>query len=501
MSNSTNPYSSIEHIVVLMMENRSFDNVLGWLYAPTNSSPYQEPPGGQTFNGIYGNNLYNPVPPDNKEVAIGQTTDNTNPTPDPGEDYIQVYGQLYNVNPPPAITDIPPNPSTQANMLGFASNYGLQSGASASDILNCFTPAFLPVISALANSYAVCDQWFASIPTETFCNRSYLHAGTSSGNVFNDWKTGSWPWDIGIFSNNTPTIFNLLENAGVSWRIYYGSYALLCNAFMTQGQLAPFYGGASNRFFQFKQFLSDASSSGTLPSYCFIEPNFMDSETYGPENDMHPPSDVLEGEVLISMVYTALFGSNSSYSDNTMLVIIFDEHGGNYDHIVPPTTISPDGVVIPATEPGGSSFGFNRLGVRIPAVIVAPNISQAGLISHTVYDHTSVISTVINCFGTTENGLSGQTLGKRQAAAADLSGLLSESSTLGQPPMITARMPAPKDLTTPKPLSRVQQTMMVGAARKAAELGGAPVDLSQIRTVHDAEGFLAEREKEFLSSR
>jgi phospholipase C len=80
-----------------------------------------------------------------------------------------------------------------------------------------YAPASVPVIAGLARAYGVCDHWFSSAPTETFPNRSFVHAGTSSGNVINNWKTGKLPWDIGVFVNKTPTVFNLLEDAGIRW--------------------------------------------------------------------------------------------------------------------------------------------------------------------------------------------------------------------------------------------------------------------------------------------
>src|SRR5262245_9601887 len=125
----------------------------------------------------------------------------------------------------------------------------------------------------------------------------------------------------------------------------------------------------------------------------------------------------------------------------TLLIITFDEHGGCYDHVAPPAAAPPDDVVIPPGEPGGSGFTFNPLGVRVPAVIVSPLI-EPGAICHTVFDHTSIIKTVINCFGLKDAQGNPATLGNRVSAAKDVG----EVITLGRP-----REDAPKIEPLPLP--------------------------------------------------
>src|SRR5829696_8227023 len=170
MANSNEQLNRINHVVVLMMENRSFDNVLGWLYDP------DKVPRGQSFEGVAGKTLCNPLP-GGGEVCVGKGTVMTDPFPDPNEPYDQVYAQMFNQNPPP--TPIP-NPTEPPNMQGFAINYadainlaytakvGIQQPPPEPGIImNCFTPETLPVINGLAQAYAVCDHWFSSIPTQT----------------------------------------------------------------------------------------------------------------------------------------------------------------------------------------------------------------------------------------------------------------------------------------------------------------------------------------------
>ena len=205
----------IEHIVVLMLENRSFDNVFGWLYDPANPAPFnKEPP--ENFAGLYGKNLSNYGPKGNVPVGKGQTP--TDPYPDPCEPYEDVYEQLYNV---PAVTlnKTPLPPASSPTMQGFVNNYAHANNQHPEIIMNCFTPATLPVLSALAINYCVCDHWFCSIPSQTLCNRSFVQAGTSSGYVDNE---GGGP----LFVNKTQTIYNLLSEAGRKWTVYTGGWTV-----------------------------------------------------------------------------------------------------------------------------------------------------------------------------------------------------------------------------------------------------------------------------------
>lgn len=483
----------IEHIVVLMMENRSFDNVLGWLYDPDNPPPFNKKPNG-TYNGV--NSAMSNPGTDGKPVYVAKGTDTTAPYPDPNEPYEFVYRQMYSEPPTPPI----PNTTTTPAMEGFVIDYANAIATADAEakakgkppfdvdpgvIMNCFAPSALPVINGLAQSYAVCDNWFSSVPTQTFPNRSFIHAATSSGNVYNTWKTGPHLWDVGVFINKTPTIYNLLEENGVSWKIYHGGPLLLCNALIIQEQLWEF-AFTGNRFFPYEQFLTDVKTPGALPAYTFIEPNMMCSSKYGPENDMHPayaifehgpPTNALYGDKLIYDIYTAL--RNSDYWDKTLFLITFDEHGGCFDHFPtpPPPTVSPDGVVIPYTNGhnGGSGFDFTRFGVRVPAVLVSPWIEE-GTICHTQFDHTSVIRTV------SEKWLGGQNLTKRDAAANCVSGVLSLSTPRTDNPPITPVPPPAFTGCGDQSLSPLQRDLLAAAAVFTAHKTKSLLDLNALDT-------------------
>jgi phospholipase C len=334
-----------------------------------------------------------------------------------------------------------------------------------------------------------------------------VHAGTSTGHVYNNWKTGKWPWDIKLFINDTPTIFNLLEEARQSWKIYHGGSLLTCFAYLLQDRIQHYatINPETNHFFQMEQFWIDAAAPrdatgpNSLPRYSFIEPRYFSSLEYGPENDSHPaylpididgPSNVLQGERLIYDVYQAL--RRSPNWDQTLLVITFDEHGGCYDHVPPPAAIPPDEVVIPPSVPGGSGFTFNKLGVRVPTVLVSPLI-EPGTVCQTVFDHTSIIKTIINCVGLKDGQGNPATLLAREAAAQDLREVLTLSQPRTDTPVINPRPLPVASEPAERLLMGIHKDLLAAAARRLAHLGGELLDLSQIQSIEQASAALDER--------
>lgn len=434
----------IRHIVVLMMENRSFDNLLGWLYDE------EKPPRGQHYEGL-NDSLWNPfsnvdsdgnafiervgIRRNGEEYRLGRKKmpgkeDFTLPSPDPGEGYKDTNYQLFQTY---NIDDVyPPEPLAQGFVDNYeaAMKYGTYSFQDAPtdprEIMTCYTPKQTPVISTLAREFAVCDQYFCSVPSQTLPNRDFIHAATSAGFVNNK------PDD----QVDSPTIYNQIQDAidggrcDLSWRIYSGTEKdkdsgvwipfSLTRIMLPQIQDAKF----NANFRMMKDFYADAKA-GNLPSYSFLEPQFS-----GPlQNDQHPPMDIRPGEKLMADVYNAV--RDSPCWEETLLVITYDEHGGCYDHHPPTATAkTPD----ERSAPGQFGFRFNRFGVRVPAVVISPLIRQ-GTIARpsgwTPFDHTSVIRTVQNCFG-----LHG-TLTERDAAAPDLSCILSSDDPRTDKPEVT----------------------------------------------------------------
>ena len=411
-----NSLDKIEHIVVLMLENRSFDNLLGWLYDPANDEPFNVVP--PDFDGLYGKDLSNRTP-DGGVVHAGKSYDPRSPQPNPGEPFEDVYSQTYDV-PKVDLKDVPSDPPQPPNMQGFIRNYAAQKEkpADPAKIMDSLTPKTLPVLSSMAHHYALCDRWFASMPTQTFCNRSFVHAGTSSGYV-NNGGGGL------CFVNDSLTIFDLLESAGKTWSIFCGGWLLQSFTLLTQKTLWKY--AATKHFLHFKDFIAAAGKKGGLPSYSFIEPIYFDSIVWGPENDMHPEcnpyqffgsSNLHRGEALLATIYGAI--RNSPDWESTLLIIVFDEHGGCYDHVPPPSAatcnvaIVPDGKIIPAGKPGGAGFKFDRLGPRVPAIIISAYTPPQTRL-HQIFEHTSILSTVVNCFHLPEGKL-----GARQSKAQDV---------------------------------------------------------------------------------
>jgi phospholipase C len=367
-----NGLASVNHVVVLMLENRSFDHMLGFLY-PGNVSP-----SGQPFDGLAGTES-NPDKSGQPVTVfkIEPTTPNAYymPGADPGEGYMATNDQLYGSNNGPA------SAGQAATGQGFVTNFAytltwetnekwaIEAGTVAGDIMGCFTPEALPVLSALAKGYAVCDRWFASVPTETLPNRAFACAATSQGHMDDKTRTFS-----------SPTIFGLLEAAGLGWAVYGYDAEPLSKSTFTQISTA-----AASHFGKFADFQA-AAAAGTLPPYTFLEPSWSSSG-----NSHHPPYDVALGEQFIHDVYEALRAGPGW--PGTLLVVTYDEHGGCYDHVPPPW-----GAVPPDADTGEFGFGFDRFGVRVPTVLVSPLIAPGTVYrasaGGTPLDHTSILRTV-----------------------------------------------------------------------------------------------------------
>src|ERR1700722_1172919 len=343
--------NNLKHIVVLMMENRSFDHMLGYMQVPG-------------LNGLSGNETN---PDSNGQAQSVQPTAAAQAELDPDPDHswpgvnTQIFGNAQGTD------------DGSPKMQGFIKSYftKMQNVSHSRNIMNCFSPDNLPVLTYLAQQYAVCDRWFSSLPGPTVPNRLFAHFGTSFGKVDNSMK----------FGDNGKSIYSRLFNAGRSPKIYYfdEQSASVGFTFMLQNQ--PQTMGT------YKDFLSDAAT-GNLPDYSFIEPNYSDHDNLL-ASDQHPDHNVISGENFIADVYNHI--RQSPLWDNTLLLIVYDEHGGTYDHVLPPK-IQPDG-----TPDQVSGFQFDRLGIRVPAIFVSPWI-EPGTIIHTQYEHASIPATVASFF-------------------------------------------------------------------------------------------------------
>lgn len=497
---------NIEHVVVLMLENRSFDSMLGWLYehdAPALNIPPAEP--GDEFRGLQSVN-----PDDFINTALNGTL-TAKPTrgaqgfsvPDvaPGEEFAHVNTQFFGV-PDPA-------PGTPITMTGVLADFvevlqGL--GYRSPDlarlgpmVLESCTPGQLPVLNQLAKHYAVSDAWFASVPSQTNPNRAFLMCATSNGMVNNgDLETNPQARQIeavlgmaiGDDRVDAPTIFNALSDAGVDWQVFWqtsylphkittllhglpllipllrdtGHFLLALAAEALLYELSPYTEYLEEltsdelvscytwRLFpQIRKEIPDAAQhfgkledfhrlarAGRLPAFTYVEPFWSISHTTDDNpvkerliatlgNDYHPPSNLLVGEEFVKEVYTSLIANPDAWN-KTLLLITFDEFVGSFDHW---TDQLQAGVVEPPWGPNGqpifkspTHFAFDRLGARVPTIIVSPYVEKGTVFRSTgkvPYDHTSVLATTLNWLGQGDRIAS---FGARAEAAPTFEGVL-----------------------------------------------------------------------------
>lgn len=349
------PNGTIKHLVVLMLENRSFDHMFGFLKGPD-----------YKINGLNGDEFNI----DEKGTKIFVTKDadfSGDYDPDPGHHFenvtLQIFGNSVGTGAP--------------DMSGFIRSYGAIPGSGVKqshNVMRCFSPEKIPIITTLAQEYAICDAWFSSVPGPTLPNRSYAHSATSMGRL-----------DMNpVWFNEAKTIYELLAESGVESKIYFHD-ATVAMTFKNFVQNQKIFGSFDN-------FL-DACEKDKLPPYSFIEPRYnADDANNLAANDQHPDHDVAEGETLIHDVYNAI-RRNPSVWNSTVLLIVYDEHGGLYDHVPPPQGVpNPDNI-----NCSNPVFDFTRLGVRVPAIVVSPWIDPL-IIDSTQYEHASIAATARKLF-------------------------------------------------------------------------------------------------------
>ena len=426
------PLPGIEHVVLLMFENRSFDNVLGAFYAATT-----KPDGGGVPSG-----WSNPGPGSSKVAAWQAPAGSkaqTIPFPDPQESFLHMTSQ---------ITTTPP-------MMGFVKDYATVEGADPKDIMQYYIDANVPVTHALATTYAVSDLYFASGPVQTWPNRLFSLCGTPAYDVehgtpyLNNDEYPDYPLMIGqIDSSNFPSIFDQIHNAGLSWKVYYGDEAPIAALLSTVwDNWDPFLDDGKAVYLD--RFYHDVRHD-KLPAFSLIEPRYQmlglgieaptsnhpgDSLAVG---DSDIPINISCGERLLAQVFNAL-AANPTLFAKTLLVVTYDEHGGLFDHVTPPKATSP--------FPSGAVKGFNydRYGVRVPALFINPRVQRAqkgspvGIFrppsSNTPFDHTSLLATLQGQFK-----LPGKPLTRRSAAAPTFAGLVDP----GYPAIPTKTISLPK---------------------------------------------------------
>ncbi|OAY82058.1 Non-specific phospholipase C2 [Ananas comosus] len=349
LGNGADPISTV---VVVVMENRSFDHMLGWMKGRN-----------PEINGVDGSE-WNPVSASDPDAARVYFADGAQfVDPDPGHSFQAIREQVFGSND----TSAAPAP-----MNGFVQQARSMSENMTAAVMNGFRPDLLPVYAALVQEFAVFDRWFASVPSSTQPNRLFVHSATSHGATSNDASLRKLKYITKFYS-------------------YAGKF-------------------------------KEHASKGALPNYAVIEQHYLDSKAH-PANDDHPSHDVYQGQLFIKEIYETLRASPQW--NQTLLIITYDEHGGFFDHVPTPVqgVPSPDDIV----GPDPFFFTFDRLGVRVPTIMVSPWIEK-GTVVHgpngvptatSEYEHSSIPATVKNLFN-----LSSPYLTKRDAWAGTFEGIL-----------------------------------------------------------------------------
>lgn len=416
---------NIRHFVVLMLENRSFDHVLGALQA--------------------------------ENPAVAGALDPARPAApfampfDPPHEFEDIQLQLYGRA----------TPTDPAPMSGFVESAAgaAPTPSDAALVMQYFLPEHLPVLTALAREYALINYWHSSLPGPTWPNRFFAHAATSGG-------LSASPGESDILAGfNFPagTLYERLEEAGKSWRIYHDGLPQVAGIDSLRTEFLNIF----TENFREMSFFERDLGRGDLPEYVFIEPGYDTGNRFTNGNSMHPLNDVRSGERLVKQVYESLRACR--FWPETMLIVTFDEHGGFFDHVPPPPAASPGGDVryADASHP----FAFDRLGVRVPAVVVSAYTQRntiVGTSPQEVFDHTSILATVQKRFGL-------RPITRRDAAARTLEGTLNSKAPRLSAAAAPLALPAPAGV-------RFATWLMAGFAnllRRFSVHPAAPLSISQ----------------------
>ncbi|KAJ3321230.1 hypothetical protein HDV06_004455 [Boothiomyces sp. JEL0866] len=356
--------SNIKNIIVLMLENRSFDHLIG-------SLKQQNWP---ELDGLNGNETG--ITPNGTKFQVTQFSseiEQFDPGHSMGDITTQVYGSCCTVK------------NLQPTMGGF----GLNSQSSANKPVNLTTALSttfgyhtndsIPVITTIASEFSLIDDWFSSVPGPTFPNRHFLHCATSLGLTDNrQFKTGL----------PCKTIYDNLDEKNISWRIYHAQAGDSTTLMYYNRSNSPSF---KSKMHPFRQFVTDIKN-GNISQFTYLDPDLSGA-------DYHPPAHTAPGEAYVKQVYDAV--RSSPVWNETLLLITFDEHGGFYDHVPPPKNVPiPDNSTV---QPPSGDFAFERLGVRVPTILVSPWIPKRHVFrsgyNDRNFEHSSVSATLKRFFG------------------------------------------------------------------------------------------------------
>ncbi len=338
-------FDPIKHVILLALENHSFDQMLGalkQLYPELEGVTAAAPNVNRDGDG----GIYVQEPTEERQMPL-----------DPHHEVQYVAEQLAEEN--------------GGFVRNFSKMYPLSRPEDRRYVMGYYPIDFLPGLHPLARQFTVCDRWFSSLPGPTWPNRFMMLTGTAMGKV-NMPDDGTHKTDLaGYFQQSQDTIFDRLTDNGIHWKCYFHD---IPQSWTLEHQRSPHNAA---RYFYISEFFRDAlGREEDFPQFSFIEPDFMGVAG----NDDHPPHDIMRAEKLIADVYNAL-RANSELWNTTLLVVVYDEHGGFYDHVVPPPAVPPDN--------HHDEYSFDQLGVRVSALLVSPWVDRR--IERTQFDHTSLL--------------------------------------------------------------------------------------------------------------
>ena len=477
-----NSLNQVDHFVVLMLENHSFDQMLGHS-------------GIAGIDGLVEGRLYNQVV-DTAGTLVGMPVRKDAPfsmTHDPGHEFMDVRNQLWG----------PQVDLGSTENVGFVYSYAKSADISIEEakiIMSAFTPERLPVLTTLAKEFAVFDRWFSSMPGPTWPNRFFVHAATSGGLIASPDPTKiAGEFEISYeracvdgFDFRGGTIYDALQRQKKKWRIYHGDHWPQTS--ILRGMIPRLL--SCDGFREMTDFAADVAS-GDLPDYTFIEPNYGNTQNFTGGNSQHPVGDIREGERLIKSVYEAIRASK--LWPKTALVILYDEHGGFFDHVQPPVTVPTGNDDIFNGSP--VEFEFQQLGMRVPAVVISPLIPR-GVVDHTTRDHAALIATVGERFGLDrltkrdKNALSFETVFSLSSPREDTPTMLPE------PPVDASQPTSPPPQAADGPVDSMVKSALHLARAIDIKLDGsrtAMIDerLKAITTKAQASAYISEVEGRF----
>lgn len=475
----TDDPNKIKHIVVLMMENRSFDHVLGYL-------SLERPLENQAI--FTGNSNGDAAPSNAINPAVNGLTNRIIAEFSDTENRIRhLKFAKFPANKAGLKTQIPFGVGHEVDdvkqqianntMKGFVDNFkhyhsdgfGAGKGTEPQDVLGYYTQEELAMYKYLADEYTICDNYFSSHPGPTLPNRMFSLTGDLQKDRNGEPKLDNAVDTSFIFSREQ-NIFDILSQHDIDWKVYESFPSVTMLRMFTK------YIGEDKKIQNIDQLEADINKvNGTkikFPSVVFIDPAMHDA----PANDDHPPADMLHGQYLIKRVYDAL-KKNPKIWDHTLFVINYDEHGGLFDHVPPKTAEilqdpakKPIGIFTGAEDAVITQYKENEkitYGVRVPAFLISPYVEKGG-VYHQNLDHTSILKTILIKFC----GDFKPFLSDRVNVAHDLGNALkSRFRTIETASPVLPTLPDMKknDATIPKPIKKIKRMTKAKLSGKGAD--------------------------------